>query len=154
MIRKLDCWLNYDWNVLSFRRSWNFSLDRTIVKTTYCHSIKYTTIKIVNGLNVNPKLDKSKSSTWSKIFHYCVDSWVSLSREALSRFSVTSKMLPNCWKICPIMISLEKWWIFSPLQKLPTTVGNLGKLWKVAQSAINRPIRSHCRGSNFGIKTS
>ena len=47
------------------------------------------------------------------------------------------------------MISLEKWKFLKPSQKLYKNVGYLGKncchrLWKVAQSAINRPIWSHC----------
>ena len=44
-------------------------------------------------------------------------------------------------KSCPKMISLEKLNILTPLQKLPKTVGDSGKLIKkVAQSPINRPI--------------
>ena len=42
--------------------------------------------------------------------------------------SVTSKKLPNVYKICPKMISLEKLNILTPLQKLPKNVGDLGKL--------------------------
>ena len=42
--------------------------------------------------------------------------------------SVTSKKLPNVHKSCPKMISLEKIKIFTPLQKLPKNVGDLGKL--------------------------
>ena len=48
------------------------------------------------------------------------------------------------------MISLEKWYILTPLQKLPKNAGDLGKLIvakgfkKVAQSPINRQIWSHC----------
>ena len=42
--------------------------------------------------------------------------------------SVTSKKSPNVYKICPKMISLEKWNILSPLQKLPNTEGHLGKI--------------------------
>ena len=40
------------------------------------------------------------------------------------------------------MISVEKWNILTPLQKLPKYVCNLGKII-VAQSIINRPIWSH-----------
>ena len=48
------------------------------------------------------------------------------------------------------MIKLEKYKILTPLQKLPKYVGWFGpknccqRLQKVAQSAINRPIWSHC----------
>ena len=42
--------------------------------------------------------------------------------------SVTSKNLPNVYKSCPKMISLEKFKILTPLQKLPKNVTNLGKL--------------------------
>ena len=38
------------------------------------------------------------------------------------------KKLPNVYKSCPKMISLEKWLILTPLQKLPKIVGYLGKL--------------------------
>ena len=40
--------------------------------------------------------------------------------------SVTRKKLPNVYKSCPKMISLEKWKILTPLQKLPKNVGDLG----------------------------
>ena len=36
--------------------------------------------------------------------------------------------MPNVHKSCPNMISLEKWRILTPLQKLPNNVGNLGKI--------------------------
>ena len=36
--------------------------------------------------------------------------------------------MPNFHKSCPNMISLEKWRILTPLQKLPNNVGNLGKI--------------------------
>ena len=42
--------------------------------------------------------------------------------------SVTSKKLPNVYKICPKMISLEKLKILTPLQKLQKNVGDLGKI--------------------------
>ena len=38
------------------------------------------------------------------------------------------KKSPNVYKSCPEMISLEKWQILTPLQKLPKNVGDLGKL--------------------------
>ena len=58
----------------------------------------------------------------------------------LPRASVISKTLPNVYKSCPKMISLEKLRILTSLQKLPKN----GRLWKVALSPINRPIWSHC----------
>ena len=42
--------------------------------------------------------------------------------------SVTIKKLPNVYKSCQKIISLEKWQILTPLQKLPKNVGDLGKL--------------------------
>ena len=42
--------------------------------------------------------------------------------------SVTSKKSPIVYKSCPKMISLEKWWILTPLQKFPKNVGDLGKI--------------------------
>ena len=42
--------------------------------------------------------------------------------------SVARKKLPNVYKSCPKMISLEKLKILTPLQKLPKTVRDLGKL--------------------------
>ena len=53
------------------------------------------------------------------------------------------KKAPKDYKSCPKMISLEKLKILKPLQKLPKSVGDLGKLIEVPQSAINRPIWSH-----------
>ena len=38
--------------------------------------------------------------------------------------SVTSKKSPNVYKSCPKIISLEKWKILTPLQKLPKNVGD------------------------------
>ena len=49
-------------------------------------------------------------------------------REEDKQASVTSKKLPNVYKICSKMISLEKLKILTPLQKLPKNVGDLGKL--------------------------
>ena len=40
--------------------------------------------------------------------------------------SVTSKKLPNVYKSCPKIISLEKWKFLTPLQKLPKNGDNLG----------------------------
>ena len=42
--------------------------------------------------------------------------------------NVTRKKSPNVYKSCPTMVSLEKWKILTPSQKLPKNVGNLGKL--------------------------
>ena len=38
------------------------------------------------------------------------------------------KKSPHVYKSCPKMISLEKWLILSPLQKLPKNVRDLGEL--------------------------
>ena len=54
------------------------------------------------------------------------------------RNSVTSKKLPNVFKSCPKMISLEKLKILTPLQKFPKNVGDLGKLI-VAKGFQNLP---------------
>ena len=35
--------------------------------------------------------------------------------------------MPNVYKSCPKMISLEKWKILTPFQKLPKNAGDLGK---------------------------
>ena len=42
--------------------------------------------------------------------------------------SVTREKSPNVHKSCPKRISLEKLKILAPTQKLPKTVGDLGKL--------------------------
>ena len=42
--------------------------------------------------------------------------------------SVTSKKLPNVYKSCPKIFSLEKLKILTPVQKLPNNVGKLGKI--------------------------
>ena len=46
----------------------------------------------------------------------------------MAKSSVTRKKPPNIYNSCPKMISLEKWWILTPLQKLPKNRGGLGKL--------------------------
>ena len=48
------------------------------------------------------------------------------------------KKLPNDYKSCPKMISLEKWSILTPLQKLLKNVADLGKLI-VAKGFKNLP---------------
>ena len=45
-----------------------------------------------------------------------------------NRSSVTKKKSPNVYKSCLKMVSLEKIKIFTPLQKLPKNVRDLGKL--------------------------
>ena len=42
--------------------------------------------------------------------------------------SVTSKKLPNVYKSYPKIISLEKWKVLTPLQKLHENVVDLGKI--------------------------
>ena len=42
--------------------------------------------------------------------------------------SVTRKISPNVYKSWPKMISLEKGYILTPLQKVPKNVADLGKL--------------------------
>ena len=50
------------------------------------------------------------------------------------------------------MISIEKWYILTPLQKMPKNVGDLGKFIvakgfeKLPKVQKNRPIWSHCLG--------
>ena len=59
--------------------------------------------------------------------------------------SVTSKKSPNVYESCPKRISLLKWKILTPLQKLPTMCWWFGQnnycpgLWKVAQSIKKSP---------------
>ena len=42
--------------------------------------------------------------------------------------SVTRKKSPYVYKSCPKMISIEKWSLLTPIQKLPRNVRDLGKL--------------------------
>ena len=49
---------------------------------------------------------------------------------------------PNVYKSCPKMISLEKWMILTPLQKLSKNVGDLDKL-NVAKGFKNLPKKSN-----------
>ena len=47
----------------------------------------------------------------------------------ISRFEqCDEKKSPNVYGSCPKMISLEKWHILTPLQKLPKNVRDYGKL--------------------------
>ena len=48
--------------------------------------------------------------------------------EKILMISVPSKNLPNVYKSCPKMISLEKLKILTPLQKFAKNVGDLGKI--------------------------
>ena len=48
------------------------------------------------------------------------------------------KKLPNAYKSCPKIISIEKWYILTTLQKMPKNVGDLGKLI-VAKGFKNLP---------------
>ena len=63
------------------------------------------------------------------------------------------KKIAKCvCKSCPKMISLEKWLILTPLQKLPKNVRDLGKLIVpkgFKKLPINRPIWSHCRWGTY-----
>ena len=49
-------------------------------------------------------------------------------KTCLQTISVTRKKSPNVYKSWPKMISLEKWEILTPFQKLPKNVGDLGKI--------------------------
>ena len=49
-------------------------------------------------------------------------------KSSCPRISVTREKSPNVHKSCPKEISLEKLKILAPTQKLPKTVGDLGKL--------------------------
>ena len=41
--------------------------------------------------------------------------------------SVTRRKSPNVYKSCPKMISLEKLYVLTPLQKMPKNLGDLSK---------------------------
>ena len=45
-----------------------------------------------------------------------------------TRGQCDQKKSPNFYKSYPKMVSLEKWQILTPLQKLPKNVGDFGKL--------------------------
>ena len=60
-----------------------------------------------------------------KLFCYLVNT---TANTTCTDTSVTSKKSPNVIKSCTKMISLEKFKILTPLQKLPKNVENLGKL--------------------------
>ena len=57
-----------------------------------------------------------------------IESDLSLLFRAIPTISVTSKKLPNGYKSCPKMSTLEKWNILTPFQKYSKNVGNLGKM--------------------------
>ena len=48
--------------------------------------------------------------------------------QGVSFLQCDQKKSPNVDKYCPKLISLEKWTILTPIQKLPKNVGDLGKL--------------------------
>ena len=49
------------------------------------------------------------------------------------------KKSPNVYKSCPKTISLEKWLILTPLQKLTQKLGDLGKFIVVTKGFKNLP---------------
>ena len=68
---------------------------------------------------------------------------------------------PNVYKISPNMISLEKWKILTPLRKLATNVGDLGKIivatgfdWlpkcKKSPNLVTLPLRPFAKGVRCG----
>ena len=63
---------------------------------------------------------------------------------------MTRNKSPNVYKSCPKMVLLEKWMILTPLQKLHKNCCQ--RLYKVAQSPINRPIWSHWMPHSFTSK--
>ena len=66
----------------------------------------------------------NKSNFWEKKLAFTVFpllSWCSANQ-------CDQKKLPNVYKSCPKMISLEKWKTLTPLQILPKNVGDLDKL--------------------------
>ena len=65
---------------------------------------------------------------WSDHFVYLLLVESSLVNLQSNGFSVTREKSPNVDQSCPKMISLEKWNILTPLQKLPKKVGDLDKL--------------------------
>ena len=58
-------------------------------------------------------------------FKPCIRGQSDLPKTIRATISVTSKKSPNVDKSCPKMISLEKWKILTPFQKLPK---NLDKI--------------------------
>ena len=74
--------------------------------------------------------------TPSTLFHYVLvaqsgNTFVGKQNNSSVTSSVTSKMLPNVYKSCPKIISLELFKILTPLQKLPKNVGEIGNLGKL-----------------------
>ena len=83
-----------------------------------------------------PKINEKRGRCWP-IFK--ISMWVQVLRFTFYLFmrylclsdtlhQCDQKKLPNVYKSCPIMISLEKLQILIPLQKLPKNVGDLDKL--------------------------
>ena len=81
-----------------------------------------------------------------------------MSKDELSFGQLSVRPVIKCQmsKSCPNIISLVKLLILTPLQKLPKNVGGgincCQRLWKVAQSPINRKIWSHCQLSLICIE--
>ena len=75
-----------------------------------------------------------KLSIWDAISK-CRDD---LSFKTNNSSSVTRKNLPNVYKRCPIIISLEKWLILTPSQKLLKNVGDLAN-YLVPRALKSRP---------------
>ena len=88
----------------TFSNPWRF----TLAQSTSCHPAKRQTI-------VTPIVRPS--------WHH-----KNLSCSFVDVYQCDQKKSPNVYKSCPKMLSLEKWSILTPLQKLPKNVGDLSKL--------------------------
>ena len=89
----------------------------------YNYSIKETVEPIFSHLISKKNLgrimvDKSTGLWWTVLHRFCV----------VCCKQCDQKKLPNIYKSCPEMISLEKLKILTPLQKFPKNMGDLGKL--------------------------
>ena len=70
---------------------------------------------------------KLKCQNWSNSSSFSF-LWILLFFLPSFMSSLTSKKLPNVYKSCPKIISLEKWKIFTRLLNMPKNVGDLGKI--------------------------
>ena len=100
-------------------------------KRNHCQVWLKVRVLLPNPLNLSfvqiPEFPRPKFHTLGAITHRSVVGCVTVGG-TMESWPVWPKKSPNVYKSCPKMISLEKWSILTPLQKLPKNVGDLGKL--------------------------
>ena len=102
-----------------------------VFKTIYLFSLLCTALWLQIERCGGPLKAKPDHTTQTAQIHTswrALAKFMNLGSYAEDVSNVTSKKSPNVYKSCPKMIPLENWKILTPLQKLLTNMGDLGKI--------------------------